>query len=168
MWSMKEEDNELTIRGFPVIMWSIAFLALAGGAYFHLLYLPTFAELLKESISTILTISFALLFLPIVGLSLIYFFPLVITKINRREKSVKIEKLGILGKRVNLHRFDALNGGFRVKSEEDEDNKESLKLYFDLKSGKRIFLSSDWTEFGKGKAYDVAMKANEYLRPQNP
>ena len=102
------------------------------------------------------------------GLIILYFFPLITTKINRRERSVKIEKLGILGKRVNLYGFDALDGGFRVKSEEDEDNQEYLKLYFNLKSGQRIFLSSDLTEFWKGKAYDVAIKANEYLRPNNP
>lgn len=165
MWLMKESEEELTIRGIPLVMWSIVLLLFGGGAYFLLLYLPNFRELAKESLLNILTLSFALFFMPIVGLILLYFYPLITTKINRREKSVKIEKLGILGKRVNIYGFDSLDGGFRVKSEEDEDNREYLKLYFNLKSGQRIFLSSDLTEFWKGKAYDVAMKANEYLRP---
>jgi hypothetical protein len=162
---MKEREDELIIRAFPLVMWSIVLLLFGFGAYFLLLYLPYFADLGKESVLNILTNLFALFFLPIVGLILLYFFPLITTKINRRQKSVKIEKLGILGKRVNIYGFDALDGGFRVKSEEDEDNKESLKLYFNLKSGGRIFLSSDVTEYWKGKAYDVAIKANEYLRP---
>lgn len=165
MWLMKESEEELTIRGIPLVMWSIVLLLFGGGIYFLFLYLPNFRELAKESLLDILTLSFALFFMPIVGLVLLYFYPLITTKINRRKKSVKIEKLGILGKRVNSFGFDSLDGGFRVKSEEDEDNREYLKLYFNLKSGQRIFLSSDLTEFWKGKAYDVAMKANEFLRP---
>lgn len=167
MWIMKEREDELIIRAFPLIMWSITLLVFGGGIYFLLLYLPYFNDLAKESVLNILTNLFGLFFLPIVGLILLYFFPLITTKIDRRQKSVKIEKLGILGKRVNIYGFDALDGGFRVKSEEDEDNRESLKLYFNLKSGGRIYLSSDVTEYWKGKAYDVAMKANEYLRPIN-
>lgn len=170
MWTMNEDEDELTIRAFPIVMWAIAFVFLGLGVYQLLPYLTDFSrisELLKESIGTILTISFALLFMPIGALIGLSFFPLITTTINRREKSVKISKFGILGKRINSYGFDALDGGFRVKSEVDEDNQESLKLYFKLKSGGRIFLSSDLTEFWKGKAYDVAMKANEYLRPQN-
>jgi hypothetical protein len=173
MWSMSENEDELTIRAFPLVMWSIALLALGVGFYVLSFYLTYFgdlskvSEILKGSISDLLTNLFVLLFLPIGGLVFLYFFPLITTKVNRRAKSVKIEKFGILGKRVNLYGFDALDGGFRVKSEEDEDNQETLKLYFKLKSGQRFFLSSDVTQFWKGKAYDVAMKANEYLRPNN-
>lgn len=168
---MKEHEDELTIRAFPLVMWSIALVFFGIGFSILSLYLPYFgdftkvSEILKGSILDILTQLVALLFLPIGSLIFLYFFPLITTKVNRRAKSVKIEKFGILGKRVDLYGFDALDGGFRVKAEEDEDNQESLKLYFKLKSGGRIFLSSDLTTFGKGKAYDVAMKANEYLRP---
>ncbi|MBX7169722.1 MAG: hypothetical protein K1X72_02120 [Pyrinomonadaceae bacterium] len=167
MWLMNEDGDELTIRGIPLVIWSIAFSFLGLGIYLLLPYLTDssrISEILKESALNILTISFALLFMPIGSLVMLYFFPLITTKVNRREKSVRIEKLGILGKRINRYGFDALDGGFRVKSEEDEDNRESLKLYFNLKSGQRIFLSSDITELWKGKAYDVAMKANEFLR----
>ena len=167
MWLMKEDGDELTIRGIPIVMWAIALSFLGLGIYLLLPYLTDssrISEILRESALNILTISFALLFMPIGSLVMLYFFPLITTKVNRREKSVRIEKLGILGKRINRYGFDALDGGFRVKSEEDEDNRESLKLYFNLKSGQRIFLSSDVTELWKGKAYDVAMKANEFLR----
>ena len=169
MWVMNENDDELAIRAFPIVMWAIALAFFGIGVYLLLPYLTDssrISEILKGSILDILTISFALLFLPVGALIGLCFFPLITTTINRRQRSVKIEKLGILGKRVNLYGFDALDGGFRVKSEVDEDNQESLKLYFKLKSGGRIFLSSDLTEFWKGKAYDVAMKANEYLRPE--
>jgi len=174
MWLMKEQDDELTIRAFPVVMWSIALVFLGIGFSILSLYLPFFgdftkvSEILKGSILDILTHLVALLFLPIGSLIFLYFFPLITTKVNRRARSVRIEKFGILGKRVNLYGFDALDGGFRVKSEVYEDDQESLKLYFNLKSGGKIFLSSDVTEYWKGKAYDVAMKANEYLRPNNP
>lgn len=163
---MKETEDELTIKAFPLVMWSIAFLVFAGAFYFVLSYFQffdnfaQFSQLFKQGIFVTLTNLFALLFLPVGGLIFLYYFPLITTKVNRREKTVRIEKFGILGKRVKIYSFDSLDGGFRVKAEEDEDNKEHLKLYFNLKSGQRIFLSSDLTSYWKGKAYDVAMKAN--------
>lgn len=170
MFSLKENNEELTIRGFPIIMWSICLFLFFFGIYIIYGYAAIFENFssiiasLTTDISTFLTMFFGLSFMPLMGIVLLYFYPLVTTKVNRTEKIITVERLGILGKRVHKYRFSELKGGFRVKSEEGEDNQEYLKLYFDLNSGKRVFLSSDTILFGKGKVYDVAMKGNNFLQ----
>lgn len=169
MWLTKESNHEITIKSFPFLMWLPVLLALIGEFYLLKFYLGEFdyvSQLFKSGVGEALIQIGIVSLLPICGLIWLYYFPILITRINRRERTVRVERFGIFGKQVDLFNFDALDGGFRVKAEEDEDNKEHLKLYFKLKSGNKIFLSSDFTTFWKGKAYDIAMKANEYLRPQ--
>lgn len=170
MWMMKETDDELTITGFPLIMWSFVLLSFITGFFILQTYVESAGGLLmirklfEGSFSDILTNAFVLSFSFICGLILFAYSPLIITKINRRSRTLRYIKVGLLGKRVDKYSYDSLDGGVRVKAEEDEDENEQLKVYFKIKSGVKIYMSSDVSMVWKGKVYDVAMKANEYLQ----
>ena len=170
MWVMKETDEELTIKAFPIVRWSIALSCFITGAIIAqeiFVSLGGFSMIAKflegKNIYTLFGILFFSLF-PIGGLIFFYFSPFIITKIDRQKRIITIIKIGITGKKTEVFSYNALDGGFRVKSEEDEDKNEYLQIYFNLKSGRKINTSSELTRFWQGRVYDVAMKANEYLQ----
>ena len=165
MWLVKETENQLVIRAVPIVMWALA----AGAFVLQGLITHIYFEAFKEnahfgaSLSDILTNIIALSFFFICGLGLLAFAPLTNAKIDRRTKTLTIERLGLLGRRIRPFRFDMLKGGFRVGSETDDDGKENYSLYFELNSGERIDLCSESTSRA-GRTFDVAVRANEYLR----
>jgi hypothetical protein len=165
MWLVKENENQLIIRAIPTVLWSLAAGAFVGQIFIVNFYLQAFKETSNfgNSLSDILTNLFALSFFFICGLGLLAFAPLISAKIDRRTKTLTIEKFGLFGKRIRPFRFDMLKGGFRVESETDDDGKENYSLYFELNSGEKIELCSESTSRA-GRAFDVAMRANEYLR----
>ena len=168
MWVIKETEDELTIKSFPLILWAIVLIIFILAGIIANGYLKTYGgfskigKLFEGKIFDILINVFAFSFTPIAGLVVFYFSPLIITKFNRQKHIITKKTYSIFGKQTRKFGYNHLDGGVRVKLEESEDS-NYYSLYFKTKSNEKIKLSNEFSMW-KGRNYDVAMKANEYLR----
>lgn len=170
MWIVRETENELTIKAFPLLMWAMVLGCfvlgfLIGRIYIEAYSFSAFAKLFEGDLGDIFINFFVLTFTPVSGLVLFHLSPLVITKFNSQNQTVAYTTYTLLGKRTRKIGFSILKGGVRVKSEEYEDSTYHL-LYIELESGEKLDLSKElsWWE---GRVYDVAVKANEFLQTKS-
>jgi hypothetical protein len=164
MWLVKEDGDELEIKGVPVVRWCIAAGLLIAGIY----YSPEiWAYLLSKgnfgaSPGIFVFSVAALLFFPAAAVVTLYFSPLIITRFNKRSRVIFSKEFTVTGIHTRKIAFDHLDGGVRLETEEDEDGKAWFTPYYVLKNGDRIQLSavaSAWHSSTK----EVGVKINEYL-----
>ena len=117
MWIMKESDEELTIKAFPIVMWSFGLGCFITGAIIAqelFVSLGGFSMIAKflegKIIYTFLGILVLSVF-PIGGLVFFYFSPFIITKIDRQKRIITIINFGFTGKNTEVFSYKALNGG---------------------------------------------------------
>lgn len=169
MWLTSETEDDYVVRGIPAFLWGSGAALFGVGAYLIATNLASFLEWARpyEKPSQTFTVGGALLFIPVAGLCLFMFFPLIVTRINRRTEVVEYAKYNLLGVRKRRIPYDHLNGGVHISEEIDTDEGGKIfSAYFDLKNGERLKMCSEPGQF-QGRSYDVGMRANEFLRTKH-
>jgi hypothetical protein len=166
MWFTSETDDEYIVRGVPAVLWASGAALIGVGISILISNAASFLYWAKpvEDPKATFIVGFALLFIPAVGLSLFFIFPLIVTKFNRKQKYIEYAQyrpLWVFRRRIP---FDQLDGGVHVSEEYDSDNGgNTYRSYFDLKNGERLKMCSEPGSL-QGRSYDIAMRLNDILR----
>lgn len=165
MWLTSATEDVYTIRGVPVFLWSAGGAFSGFGTFFVLDSAGWFlrsAKPAEQPGDTILTV-LALLFIPLVGLGLLAFAPLIVTRLDRKNKAIAYSKYGILGISNKQIPYEHLDGGVHIQQDESEEGGFLYSAYFELKDGTRMKMCAEPGQW-QGRNYSVAMRANEFLR----
>lgn len=170
MWSVKETENELVIKSYPLVIWGMVFLCFVLGFFVANVFFGSFGlsgvrNLFEGDVKDVLLRFLSMAFFPLGGLLLFHFEPMVVTHFDGRERILSYKTYTLFGKRTRKIGFDALKGGVRVKSEESEGT-TLHSLYIELASGEKLNLSNELSWFEK-RVFNIAQKANEFLQTQN-
>lgn len=152
-------DGEIVIRDIPFMQW-IAFLVMLTVSGFIVFMLGGFY--LSDSSST--TVLFgALILLATFGWTAYGFLTTAttMTTINRKNKTLTVQKKGLLKNDFQSYRFDEIeSGGLTIRKTYNEGDYTSIEL--PLKNGEKIDLTSARSTF-KFKNRDIVEEANQYL-----
>ena len=166
MWLTSDTEDEYIIRGVPAFLWGSGAALIGVGVYILFSQLGSFLNWAKpaEKPGDTFIAGAALLFIPAVGLSLFVIFPLIVTRINRKQRFVEYTRYRPFWVRKRRIPFEQLDGGVHISEEYDSENGgNTYQAYFDLKSGERLKMCSEPGQF-QGRNYDIAMRVNDIFR----
>jgi hypothetical protein len=167
MWLTSESEDEYVVRGVPVLLWAGGGATLGLGIYILLSVGPGMLRLFKpvEEPSNSLTVLVSMSFIPLVGLGILFFAPLIVTRFKPNERIVQYTKYGLLGRDRQDIPYEQLHGGVHVSAEEsDEDGYFYVySAYFELKGGRLLKMCAGPGQ-SRRQTYTIGMKANEFLR----
>lgn len=165
MWHTSETDDVYTVRGVPVAFWYGGLALLGVGAYFIVttgLDLLKWAKPVEAPGKTFLGFVF-LTFIPAVGLGILAFSPLIVTRFDRRNRIVSYSKIGLFGRHERRFSYDALKGGVHIDSDYDSyEGGYTFRAYFELNDGEWRYMCAEPGQL-QGRNYEIGQRANEFL-----
>ncbi|MBK7708368.1 MAG: hypothetical protein IPN69_16105 [Acidobacteria bacterium] len=166
MVQIEETDDEITLKGFPLIVWAMAVGAFVLGFSFlsfavsEVGGIASIGRIIKGDGRYLVVVGVAAACF-VGGLCLFHFLPMTVTSFNRATKTVKQTRYTLIGKRTRRFGYSFLQSKVQCESDTAEGTTHHW-LFFYVEGGERIYVTGH-SLWSRDESLETADKLNKYL-----